>query len=455
MDTLGPLLPRRVTDIPGPASRALAERLAAVESRNVTFLADDFPVFWTEARGANVRDADGNVFLDLTGAFGVALAGHGPPEILEALSRQAPRLIHGMGDVHPPEAKVGFLEALAALMPWDQPLAVLTSSGSEAVEAALKTARLASGKPGVVAFDGGYHGLTLGSLAATARPSFRGPVRERLYAGVGHLPFPVEGSVDVPGQASPPRVLEQLDRWIDDGVPTPEGPVSLGTIVVEPVQARGGVRALPPGFAAALSARAREHGLMLIADEIFTGLGRCGAVLASPLVGLDPDIVCLGKVLGGGLPLSACVAPAHVMDAWPVSDGEALHTSTFLGHPLSCVAGEAMLGLVRDGLPERARRLGEGLMVGLRAGLEGMTDVAVRGMGLLVGVEVLRSDGAPRAGAGVRIGMELLRRGVLALPAGDRGSVIELSPPAVLTGDQADFAVDAVVEAVRREVSAP
>lgn len=457
-DAFGTLLPRLVTPVPGPRSHALADRLRAVESRNVTWLADDFPVFWDEALGANVRDADGNVFVDLTAAFGVALPGHRAPEVVRAVEAQAGRLIHGMGDVHPPTAKVRLLEALAALMPWPDARTILTSSGSEAVEAALKTARLSSGRPGVVAFQGGYHGLTLGSLAATSRADFRAPVAERLYPGVVHLPFPVDTAPGAPGTvgrdpatAEVGAVLAGLDRLLDSG--TPGGPV--GTLIVEPVQARGGVRPLPQAFTRALAERARRHGLVIVADEIFTGLGRCGAPLASPRVGLDPDIVCVGKVLGGGMPLSACVAPARVMDAWPVSDGEALHTSTFLGHPLSCAAAEAVLALVAGGLPARAARLGEALVSGLGAALADLVEagrVALRSMGLLIGLELRDADGRPRPGAGAAVAGRMLSRGWLVLPAGETGAVLELSPPAVLTGEQAAAAVRAIEEAVREEL---
>lgn len=442
MDAFGSLLPRRVTAVPGPQSHALARRLRAVESRNVTWLADDFPVFWEEAAGANVRDADGNVFVDLTAAFGVALAGHRAPAVMRALEEQSRRLVHGMGDVHPSGAKVRLLERLAGLMPWPDTRTILTSSGSEAVEAALKTARLASGRPGIVAFHGGYHGLTVGSLAATSRSDFRAPVAERLYPGVAHLPFPDDDETGA--------VLRALDELLAEG--TPGGPV--GTVILEPVQARGGVRPLPRRFAQGLNDRAREAGVVIIADEIFTGLGRCGAPLASPLVGLEPDIVCLGKVLGGGMPLSACVAPARIMDAWPPSDGEALHTSTFLGHPLSCAAGEAVLELVAGGLGERARAVGAALLAGLHDALAApfaAGRVRARGVGLLIGIELLDPSGRPRAGAGATVAGRLLRAGYLALPAGPTGAVLELSPPAVLTDEQIRGALDAIAAAIEAE----
>lgn len=443
MDTFGRLLPHLITTVPGPASLSLGRRLRAVESRNVTFLSDDFPVFWEAARGANVRDADGNVFLDLTSAFGVSLLGHGSPDVVEALSGQAGLLLHGMGDVHPPIAKVRLLERLAAVVPVPEPRAVLATSGSEAVEIALKTARLASGRPGVVAFEGGYHGLTVGALSVTARAAFRQPVLERLYDGVAHLPFP---EPEAPPEARA-RVLAALDGLLELG--TPAGPV--GTVVIEPVQARGGVRAVPLWFAEALMQRVRDRGLILVADEIYTGLGRCGAVLASHRVGLEPHVVCVGKVLGGGMPLSACIAPVHIMDAWPESSGEALHTSTFLGHPASCAAAEAVLVRIAAGLPDEAEQLGVRLLAGLRLALDDVIEdglVDVRGMGLLIGIELLQRGSEPRAGAGAEVAEGLLARGVIALPAGESGAVIELSPPVGLTDAQIEHAVSEVATTV-------
>lgn len=186
----GSLLPDVGKGPPGPASRALLKRLRAVESRNVTYGGDHWPIFWERAGGANVEDVDGNVYVDLTGAFGVALLGHCHPGVMAAVRRQGEHLVHGMGDVHPPRAKVSFLEKLAQAAPWPEARAFLATSGAEAVETALKTAQLATGKPGVVAFEGGYHGLTLGALSTTSRPHFRRPFFERLYPGVAICPFP-------------------------------------------------------------------------------------------------------------------------------------------------------------------------------------------------------------------------------------------------------------------------
>ena len=328
----GSRLPEILVPPPGPRSLELSRRLARVESRNVTHLTPAFPVFWDSARGTNVRDVDGNVFLDLTGAFGVSVAGHGNPLITQEIRDQAERLVHGMGDVHPPAKKVELLEALARIVPWADSRTILGSSGSEAVEAALKTALLATGKPGIVAFEGAYHGLTLGSLAVTEREDFREPFRERLYPGVRFVPFPEPLRM---GSGASSQSLDAVAEVMDEGA----GGEGIGAVIVEPIQGRAGVRVPPMGFLRDLASLVREAGALLIFDEIFTGLGRTGSLFACLQEDMLPDLLCLGKGLGGGLPLSACVGPRDVMEAWPPSGGEAIHTSTFLGHPLACAAG--------------------------------------------------------------------------------------------------------------------
>ena len=408
-----------------------AERLSRVESRNITFL-EPPPPFWTEAAGARVLDAEGREYLDFTGAFGVAFAGHRHPLVVERIRGQAGRLVHGMGDIHPPAVKVEFLEALTALMPWPETRAILGLSGSDAVEAALKTAQLATGRPGVIAFEGSYHGLTLGALATTHREHFRTPFVRRLAHHVHFVPFP-----STPGEAE--QVLGRVDEILVAGAPVP-----VGAVIMEPIQGRAGVRVPPPGFLAELAARTRSRGALLIADEIFTGMGRTGALLASDHDRVVPDLVCLGKALGGGMPLSACVGPARVMDAWPPSSGEAIHTSTFLGHPVCCAAGLGFLEAMQsEDLVARAARLGALALDHLTAALGGSEEVVeIRGRGLMLGVE-LHGRGAARA---VR---HALGRGLLLLPAGEHGEVVELTPPATLTRDELAEGLAILVEAIR------
>jgi len=444
-DELGSLLPRVGIRPPGPASRALAERLRSVESRNVTFLADDWPVFWEEAVGTNVRDADGNVYLDFTGGFGVALLGHSSPPVVAALCEQAGRLMHGMGDVHPPSLKVDLLERLTALCPWNESVGVLASTGSEAVEIALKTALLATGRPGIVAFEGGYHGLTLGSLAATSRALFRKSFEERLYPGVAFAPFPEPWRA---GGTSAEECLDRVGQLLKSGAPNGD---PVGTLLVEPIQGRAGVRIPPDGFMEALSDLAADANVLVVADEVFTGMGRCGPMFASELVGLRPDVICIGKALGAGLPLSACLAGRSIMSAWPESEGEAVHTSTFLGHPVACAAAIAALRALDPATRgERVAERGARLMRQLKRRLSDAPGVGdIRGAGLLIGIELVEDDSTtPAHGAAARVAAIALRRGLLVLPAGEAGQVVELTPAVVVTDEQIDFAVEVLVAAV-------
>jgi 4-aminobutyrate aminotransferase/(S)-3-amino-2-methylpropionate transaminase len=404
---------------------------------------DTWPIFWERAAGANVRDADGNVFIDLTGAFGVALLGHTSPRVLAAIAGQSERLIHGMGDVHPPTKKLELLEQLCDVGPWTDTKVVLSSTGSEAVETALKTAQIATGRPGILAFEGGYHGLTLGALAATERRHFRTPFSDRVYDGVAFAAFP-DAVRDGPDSAA--AVLEEVRSVLERGAPNGD---RIGAVIVEPVQARGGARVPTPGFMAALCELTHRAGALVIADEIMTGLGRCGALLASTLVGLEPDVICLGKALGCGLPLSACLASAEVMDAWPESNGEAIHTSTFLGHPLACAVAVGFLeSLQSDALPESAGKEGAALLAALTERLSGSPGVTdVRGLGLLLGIEFGHSEGR-MVGAGARVAEAALSHGLIVLPAGDEGHVLELTPPLGLTEAQVRYTIEHLADAI-------
>jgi len=405
------LPPSLVTAVPGPRSRALAARLAAVESRNVTALAPEPPIFWERAAGANVWDADGNRYVDLGAGFGVANVGHGHPRVLAELASQERALLHAMGDVHPAAAKLALLEALAARFPGGGPArAVLGSSGSDAVEVALKTALLASGRAGVVAFEGAYHGVTLGALDTTWRTDFREPFAGRLAGRTAFARFGDAGDVARAARACAAEV---------------------GAVIVEPVQGRGGERVPPPGFLRALRERCDAEGWLLIADEVYTGCARTGRFFACEHEGVVPDLLCVGKGLGGGMPISACLGRAEVMDAWPVSRGEALHTQTFLGHPPGCAAALAALAVIdEEKLAERAAELGAVALAFLRDATRGNARVVeCRGLGLLLGVEC---DGPATAFAACAAA---LRRGVIVIPSGDDGRVLAVTPPLVIGRD--------------------
>jgi 4-aminobutyrate aminotransferase/(S)-3-amino-2-methylpropionate transaminase len=410
--------------VPGPSSLALAERLSRVESRNVTCTEPTPPIFWARAAGANVWDVDDNLYVDLAAGFGVAAAGHAHPRVVAAVREQAETLMHAMGDVHPPAVKVELLEALAGLFPGGAPArAVLGSSGSDAVETALKTAQLASGRAGVVAFEGAYHGLTYGALDATWRPQFRDPFAARLAGATSFARF---GDVDD---------LERAARTC---------PQPVGAVLVEPVQGRGGERIPAPGFLARLRERCDREGWLLICDEVYTGFGRTGRWFACEHEDVVPDLLCVGKGLTSGMPLSACVGRAEIMDAWPPSAGEALHTWTFLGHPPGCAAALASIAVLREEkLVEHAEELGGVALAHLRERLAGRAGVAdVRGLGLLLGIELHEPADTAAACA------EALHHGVIAIPSGDAGQVISLTPPLCIERDALLAALDVVAESI-------
>jgi len=390
--------PRLCTRIPGPRSRALSRQLHRFEQRNITCVTGDWPIFWQRARGVNVWDADGNRYLDLTAAFAVASVGHSNPRVVAAIRRQAGELIHAMGDVHPNELKLRLARELVALTFRREPARVMfANSGAEAVEAALKTAVMHTGKPGVIAFSGAYHGLTYGALPATARAEFRQPFAKQLGRFVTRLPY---GRVP----ATVPR--------------------NCGAVLVEPIQGRGGIVVPPDDFLPGLRAWCDRQGLVLIVDEIYTGFCRTGRWFACEHWGVVPDLVCVGKGMAGGFPLSACIGRAAVMDSWPLG-GEAIHTSTFLGNPLGCAAALAAIGeMKRLRLAERARELGEHVRARL----------PVRGRGLMLGLEV-RAD--------AKLPVRLLRRGILAL---QEGNVLAITPPLTITRAELDYALRVVVE---------
>lgn len=425
------MLPDLQTEIPGPKSQALAARLRAHECHSVTFINEDFPVFWQKAEGTNVWDADGNRYLDFTSAFGVSGLGHSPPEVISALRQQAGQLIHGMGDVHPTELKVALCEKISQMTfeRWGCGGAktLLGNTGFEAVEAALKTALLATGKPGVITFENAYHGLGYGTLAAGAMDRFRNPFLSQLSDFGQNLPFP-ECSCDQARQCTP-SCLSQLS-WVEEALRERIQRSPVGTILVEPIQGRGGKVVPPSGFLPMLRKVCDDTGTLLILDEILTGLNRCGQLFACEASATIPDLICLGKSLASGLPLSACVGTTALMDhAWPLSDGEAIHTTTHLGNPLACAMALAALGLhsepaVATRVCEQGKRLKD-----LLEKIDLPTRGRVKGRGLLMGVEILTNDGKPDRQASVDFVVHSLKRGFIVLADSPAGNVISLVPP--------------------------
>jgi 4-aminobutyrate aminotransferase-like enzyme len=440
--TFGDLLPHIPHRPPGPRSRELATRLARVESRNITCIDDAGPIFWAEAAGANVRDVDGNTFIDLTAGFGVAAAGHSNPAVSAAAATQFSRLAHAMGDVHPAEAKIHLLEALARLAPGDLAVSILSANGSDAVESALKTAMLATGRPGVIAFHGSYHGLGYGALSVTAAPRFRRPFERQLFPGVRFVPYPAAPGTGRPDRPTTDETMARIRREVADAG---TGAGAVGAVIVEPVQGRGGVVVPPAHFLPALRALCTELDLLLILDEVYTGFGRTGRWFACQHWDVAPDLLVVGKALAGGLPLSAVIGTPAMMDAWPPSQGEALHTSTFLGNPVACAAALAHLGEIeRLGLVERSERLGQRVGRRLDGWVGSGRAAAARGLGLMRAAVPAGDNPDESAGAAARTA---LRHGVLVLSEGD---ALAITPPLVITEPQLDHALDVIEAALGR-----
>jgi 4-aminobutyrate aminotransferase-like enzyme len=394
----------------------LFKTLVRVEGPNATYRPTSNPIILERGHGSLIWDVEGKRYIDLCAGFGALPFGHSPDFLGEILSRvatspsssEAPLLTHGFSDVYASRAKVEMLEALLSYLP--APLseghAMFSLSGSQAVETALKTAMLATRGHAFLAFEGAYHGQDMGVLPVTAKDDFRAPFTPWLAGALVHrAPFGCAES--------------RLDQALDQLRATPH---RLAGVLVEPVQGRRGCQSAPDGWLARLRHWCDQQKVPLIFDEVFTGMGRCGRRLFAAEV--HADLVCLGKGLGGGMPLSAVVGTREMMGAWPVCHEESIHTGTFFGHPLSClVALRTLEESVRARLDERSRDVGRRFLSHLRASLGSHPDIAeIRGSGLMMAVEFRRE------GVGA-IMMERLRaRGVLCIVAGERGECLAITP---------------------------
>ncbi|MGH7977532.1 MAG: aspartate aminotransferase family protein [Limisphaerales bacterium] len=406
------------------------------ESRSVMFFEPDgsWPIVWERAKDVFVWDADGKKYLDLTAAFGVAAAGHANPNVVKAGQKQMAKLLHAMGDVHPHARKAELAQKFSRITfeRWGKKSGkmIFSNSGFEAVESALKTAMLATKKNGVIAFQGAYHGLGYGALNVTQRDFFRQPFQSQLREFGRFALFPKK-SADLATVEFQVRHFFRRER--------------IGAILVEPVQARGGINIPPKEFLPLLRKLCDEFGALLILDEIYTGFGRTGKMFACEHSQTIPDLICLGKALTGGFPLSACIGRADLMDsAWPQSKGEAIHTSTFLGHPVGCAMALAQIKEIEKlNLSERSEELGKFLVKELSKVQSSKSKIicSPRGIGLLAGIELNLPDGKPATAETFAIIKKMLRLGFILLPEGEHGNVISFTPPLTIAKTQLAKAV--------------
>ena len=440
-----------------------------------------WPIVWDRAQGVHVWDVDGKKYLDLTAAFGVAAAGHANLRVVKAAQKQIARLPHAMGDVHPHARKAELARELSRITfeRWarlrrdelhESPKSgtrrvrlsgkvIFCSSGFEAVEAALKTAMLATGKPGVIAFEGGYHGLGYGALNATHRDFFRKPFRSQLREFGHFVPFPGVGRASSVSLKSRRTNGDRQDvfpalKQVESRIHQIFRHEKIGAVLVEPVQARGGINVPPKELLPLLRKLCDEYGALLILDEIYTGFGRTGKWFACEHSSVVPDLICLGKALTGGFPLSACVGRADLMDAaWPKSSGEAIHTSTFLGNPVGCAIALAQIKEIGQlNLCEKSAELGNFLLGLLQSAIGNrQSAIQIRGLGLMVGVELRLPSGKPGTDVAIQAIKKMLRLGFILLPEGEHANVISFTPPLTITKAQLRQTVKALVEVLARD----
>ena len=428
-------LPLLRTPLPGPKAKALIERDRAVLSPSYT---RGYPLVVERGEGAIVVDVDGNRFLDCNAGIAVVATGHSHPKVVRAIQEQAARLIHMSGTDFYYENMVLLAEKLAALAPGGGPRRVyFGNSGTEAIECAIKLARYHTGRDKFIAFLGAFHGRTIGSLSLTGSKYVQRARMGPFMPGVTHIPYANCYRCDYGKQVETcavecVKVLE--DRIFKTIVPAQE----VAAIVLEPVQGEGGYVVPPQKFFDEIAAVARRHGILLVFDEVQSGMGRTGKMWASEHFGMTPDILAAAKGIASGMPLSATVARADVMQWRPGA-----HASTFGGNPVSIAASLATIELLEQELLDNAARVGAHLRTRMQDWPTRFGHVGqVRGLGLMIGVEMVRDRQTRERAPDLRdrVVDEAFARGLLLLGCGE--NTIRLSPPLVFTRDQADFCVE-------------
>lgn len=443
-EIVGTELPMVKTDVPGPRSRELASRLAEHESPAASGITvDEIPVFWDQTRGATIMDVDGNRYVDLTAGFCVAVAGHSNPRIVSAIAQQAAKMLHSQGVMNPNEPRVKLVEKLASLAP--DPLSVVhvVTTGGEAIETALKTARLHTGRHTVVAFQGGFHGKIGGALAVTSQSFYREPFVDVL-PGVAHVPFPDEyrnpfgEGVGDSGELCA-NYLERVLTHPSSGV------CDVAAVIMEPVQGHSGWVVPPVRFVQRVREICDRQGILLIADEIITGFGRTGELFAMNRSGVVPDILVCGKGMASGYPISAVITTPEIARSWRAYQ----QSTTFLGNPVASAAALASIAEVEErGLVERSRSEGAYFKQRLQEMAPRHPLIGdVRGVGMMVAIELVkdRATKEPAPDETKEMVASLLRRGIMCTNfGGTYRNVLKMSPPLVITREQLDAGIDAI-----------
>lgn len=441
-------LPHLITPLPGPKAKQLVDMDHKILSPSYT---RDYPLVAKKGRGAMIEDLDGNTFLDFAAGIAVVATGHCHPDVVAAIQKQAGELIHMSGTDFYYPSMVELAEKLASIAPGNEPKRVyFGNSGTEAVEAAMKLARYHTKREKFIAFYGCFHGRTMGSLSLTASKAVQRKHFGSLLSGVFHAPYPntyrgIYGGLPDHASADALSYIEaELFRHVVD-------PEDVAGIFIEPIQGEGGYVAAPKDFLEGLEKLCRKHGIMLIADEVQSGMGRTGKWWAVDHAGIQPDIICVAKGIASGMPLSAIITKASVMDWKPGA-----HASTFGGNPVSIAAALATIGLLEREYITNSARMGDYILRQLSGWPERHRIVGdVRGKGLMIGIEIVRDQKTKERAQDLRnrLIQAAFHKGLLVLGAGYNS--LRLAPPLMIDEVQADFAVrtlDQIITEVERSM---
>jgi 4-aminobutyrate aminotransferase len=434
-------LPHLITELPGPKAKKLVERDHHVVSPSYT---RDYPLVAKVGRGATVEDVDGNTFLDFAAGIAVVATGHCHPEVVAAIQKQAAELIHMSGTDFYYPSMVALAEKLASIAPGKEPKRVyFGNSGAEAVEAAIKLAKYHTKRDKLVAFHGAFHGRTMGALSLTASRAVQRKGFGTLLSGVFHMPYPdtYRGTYGIRPENASADCLSYLQNELFRRRVDPD---EVAGIFIEPIQGEGGYLPAPAEFLQGLEKICHKYGIMLVADEVQSGMGRTGKWWAVDYAGVEPDIICTAKGIASGMPLSAIITKASVMDWTPGA-----HASTFGGNPVCIAASLATLGLIEKTYMANAARMGEFIKRQTADWTERHKIVGeVRGRGLMIGIEFVRDQKTKERAPDLRnrIVQMAFHKGLLVLGSGD--TTLRLCPPLMIDEEQAEFAVRTLDEII-------
>lgn len=427
--------PKLITPLPGPKAKALIERDAKVVSTSYT---RDYPFVIARGEGAVVEDVDGNRFLDCAAGIAVNSTGHSHPQVVQAIIDQAQKFLHMSGTDFYYEPQVRLGETFNEIAPFDgQKRTFFANSGTEANEAAVKLARYSTKRYGVIAFLGSFHGRTMGSLAMTSSRAIQRKGFGPPLSGTYHTPYAncYRCPVGQRPESCASECLNYLEEQIFVHLISPD---EVAAVVVEPIQGEGGYVVPPAVFHQRLRELTRQHGILLICDEVQSGMGRTGKMFGIEHFDVQPDMVTIAKGVASGLPLGVTVARAEVM-SWPPG----AHASTFGGNPVACAASLATIDLLRTSLIQNSAEVGAYMQDLLRGLMDKHSIIGdVRGRGLMIGVELVRDRVTKERATEERnrVVNECFTRGMLILGAGR--NAIRFSPPLILTKAQAATAVE-------------